>query len=1272
MVDTVPSPNFASASNTRKNDLFIAYTIEDIEFVKKLDTALRELGRNPWLDLEDIPYNINRTPEETWQHIHEGIQEADVFVFVISPNSIQSAKNLKELEFAIHNQKPIIPVVCHSVGDLAIPDALQDEAAWIQINLNDPNDPFEPLATRITYIHIYERLRQRAQEWVADKTNTDLLLYRSDLESVKAWIGQNTSEKLGLTALQTEYFEASKQAERRHLLPYQPDVFVSYSRRDKEFVAALCQALKQNKVKIWVDWENIPVAAPWREELKEGIRNADNFLFVMSSDSVASRYCHEEIEQAAAYKKRVITILLNKDYDRNQVHDAVKERNWIVLNSAGELDATMPKLLEAIQRDEKHVKTHTNLLLRAIEWDEHKRKEEFLLRGNKLREALQWLRNSQSTRDGEPKEPRPTDLQRDFLQTSHKHRRRTRLIRGLAIGLTSVGLVSALVVIAVKTLGEIKALVSSLEGKQELDALMVSLKAGHDLERQRFSSLLNWVNLNPQAQVVTALHQSIDDLNERNRLERHQGRIYQVSFLESTDLIASAGQDGTIQLWQKDGTPIATPLFGHTDDVVAIDFFPEQQQLVSASYDGTVKLWQILTNVDGSIRVKFIKTLTSFGRTGLSHDDWVYDVKFSPDHKYIASASQDGTIKIWTVQGDYQATLPVGQPVYNMAFSPDGQTLASASNDGIRLWTGKNFSQVKLLPDTESSFWVSFSPDGKRLVSSGNNAQIKLWQPNGTLIATLKGHEAAVYRAVFSHDSKVLASASGDNTVKLWNGKTGDWLRTLSGHQDAVYRVKFSPDDRTLASAGADDTIRLWQPQGLLSSPTKETVEFWAQKDNGSLLKTLTGHRNAILDIDFSKDGETLASASADASIRLWQTNNDTVPRLRHDFPVTDVSFSSSGQFLASSSSANLFFWQPQGTLIGQIKNAGGKGKINTLSFSPQGNLLATAGEDGVQLWHLPLNSAGQLQPPCPQKQSNPRLFWEIELEQRRLQTECPSSLLTFLLQAQNESQPKAVLSLSFSSNGQFLAIGGEEPFVRIWEQTDQKMQKLSVQGITTSLTFYPLDDRFLVAAGKRNAPSSPAPGIVLLQRQTDQPIQTIRQFRDEVLGNINSVRFSPDGKFLAAADETNNSIRLWSVSRSQNQLHFEPFKTLQGHTAPVLQLTYSSDAENPLLASASQDGTVKLWTATGSEIITFRKHRRDVSGVSFKPDGSMLASASVDRDVLLYSLPAGFSDEALQVLIRQGCELAKDYLKIDRVNEIYGQEEFSQIQQNKEACKAE
>jgi cell division protein FtsL len=229
------------------------------------------------------------------------------------------------------------------------------------------------------------------------------------------------------------------------------DIFISYSRRDKQFVVKLDQAFRARHRDPWIDWEDIHEGEAWRKAIQRGIECADTFIFVLSPDAASSEECRKELEQAIRLNKRIIPIVYR---DATNVHPVLAELNWIFFRDGDNFDVAFTKLLKAIDTDLPHVKTHTRLLSRAIEWEQG-RDDGFLLRGKDLGAAEQWLLQAVG------KEPLPTELQRKYLTKSRvveaantrlaEAGRRARRILGISIMTSGVSLAGAAIAIAVAT-----------------------------------------------------------------------------------------------------------------------------------------------------------------------------------------------------------------------------------------------------------------------------------------------------------------------------------------------------------------------------------------------------------------------------------------------------------------------------------------------------------------------------------------------------------------------------------------------------------------------------------------------------------------------------------------------------------------------------------------------------------------------------------------------------------------------------------------------------
>jgi hypothetical protein len=150
------------------------------------------------------------------------------------------------------------------------------------------------------------------------------------------------------------------------------DVFISYSRKDTAFVRRLHDALAARNRDTWVDWEDIPLTAEWWSEIQRGIEAADTFVFVISPDSARSKMCFDEVEHAHRNNKRIVPILhreVTEEPDQERLHWAISRHNWAFFRAEDDFDAAFDKLIDALDTDLDHVKRHTDLLLRARNWD---------------------------------------------------------------------------------------------------------------------------------------------------------------------------------------------------------------------------------------------------------------------------------------------------------------------------------------------------------------------------------------------------------------------------------------------------------------------------------------------------------------------------------------------------------------------------------------------------------------------------------------------------------------------------------------------------------------------------------------------------------------------------------------------------------------------------------------------------------------------------------------------------------------------------------------
>ncbi|TAD79227.1 MAG: hypothetical protein EA001_04795 [Oscillatoriales cyanobacterium] len=616
-----------------------------------------------------------------------------------------------------------------------------------------------------------------------------------------------------------------------------------------------------------------------------------------------------------------------------------------------------------------------------------------------------------------------------------------------------------------------------------------------------------------ELKVAATLQQALARIREYNRLEgpsAHSDIVWDVS-VGPQGTLATASADRTVRLWLSNGLPMQNAqdrpiVLRHNSSATNAVFSPDGRWLATSTGKGIGQL-QLWTSAG-----QFVREL---GR----HPDSIYCIAFSPNGQLVATASNDGTAKIWNLQGQLVATLAGHQGPVD---------------------------------------WVAFSPDGQRLVTASDDRTVRLWTVQGQELATLRGHSDIVMSVVFSADGRYLASGSLDKTIRVWTSG-GKPVRMIAAHQDGVLSVAFSADGRSIASAGKDKLVKYW------------TFE-------GALQQTFVGHTDRVTSVAFSPDGRSLISASYDRTVRLWRLQPESIVQITaHTDRIYGLDISQDGStILSAGSDRQVKLWDRKTRQPTYFTDPGGG--IGSAAISPDGQTILVGNNDGhVRLW----SRSGRLQ---------------------RILTDTKS-----VASSQNPNNPndQTVSSVAFSPNGELIAATYRNGRGYVWRRNGQTVTQFELASSDdrakrlNSITFSP-DSKWLATGGHDN--------LIRIWNLQGQQVRTLAGHSSAVT----DVTFSPDGRFLASAGD-DSTVRIWTANGNLIRV--------LGHGDAVNSVRFSPDGL--FLAAASWDGSVTLWSREGERLKTFKEHKAGVGAVRFSPDGQLLVSGGYDQQLIWRSLDA-------------------------------------------------
>ncbi|MGW6457111.1 nSTAND1 domain-containing NTPase [Streptomyces sp. NPDC055078] len=582
---------------------------------------------------------------------------------------------------------------------------------------------------------------------------------------------------------------------------------------------------------------------------------------------------------------------------------------------------------------------------------------------------------------------------------------------------------------------------------------------------------------------------------------------------------------------------IHTRLDGHTDTVRHIVWSPDGRSLATASRDGTARIFDA-----GSGRSLLV--LPSDGVM-------VEGVAWSPDSARVVTTGRDRLVRVWdAVTGRPVRALTGASDIGRQAaWSPDGRLIAATSKDAaVRVWDAETGALIHTLRGHSDDVWgVSWAPDSTRLASASHDQTAIVWDlTTGTPAVTLTGHSDFVEGIAWSPDGQGIATGSGDHTARIWDARTGELRLLLRGHDDYVWNPAWSPDSRALATASSDRTVRVVSTR------------------DAKVLAVLRGHTDTVWGVSWSPTGRRLATASTDGTGAVWDVRPPGAESLLIDggrSPVNQAAWSSDESRVATAADdATVRVWDATtGEPIGQTVL---DDRVWSVAWAPQDDRLALSTNDGTfrvmdECSNPVFEHRGDTTESCAWSPSGDRIATgghdgTVRLWDARSGTEVMSLA----------GHQDWIGRLAWSPTGRLLASVSDDRTCRLWDVRENR-QFTVLRGhdnYVDDIAWAPDEQRVATASGDWTA--------AVWDTTTGRRIDTLKGHE----GRVRAIAWSPDGRFIATGSD-DRTVRVWSAGT------FEEAVIAGVHRDKVTSVAWSRDGTR--LLTASCDGTARVWSAT-------------------------------------------------------------------------------------------
>jgi len=780
-------------------------------------------------------------------------------------------------------------------------------------------------------------------------------------------------------------------------------VFISYSRKDKEFVRKLADALAAQKREAWADWKDIPLTAEWQQEIFTNIEAADNFVFVISPESSASANCRREIDHAVANNKRMVPILHRLVPDE-AIPEALGKIQRIDFGENDNFDSKFAALIAAIDTDLPWTQIHTRLLTRAKEWEREAKDSSFLLRGKDLREAEQWMAGS-----GE-REPKPTTLHSQYILASRKAATRLQQIIVGAVTvafLVAVGL--AIYAFRQKNVAEQRLRLAAtrhlIGNSREMlhvqpdTALLLAAEAvaaSHPLaeSEQRAARDVLWDAMANTRSVEYFLHGldrdiislGVDntgrslyaadvsgivrwDLTSRSlagpKLIGPKGILF--SFWDvapspdgKTFYVAIAGT-GVLALDAESGKLLKAFNLGESEAVA-----PFSVRSIAVSADGrwlavgTCLAQGPTTFACGSATILVIdlRTQSVAKKISLANQTHIVKVAFRPGLTEIAAALEDGNVAVVDYSSGHlaykqAAKCQSGPEARVLAFSPDGQLLAIACSDkNIFLWVPGAVT-VRVINSGASPTALVFDRSGSSVAVGTEDGSIQIVDTKSGLTERRLRSLRGKINALTFGPNRLLFSATSSGEISAWNLAVKDEFSTDLPLQTApVSAAAVDNLHNIVAAATLWGEVVVWQLDGGNVRETHLASSGAGSRDKGSVAISPNGEKVAVGDCNRVED-----LLCKQGRIRIWNLREERrgpLTVLGHSGNVAAMLFLNENRLVSGGSDGSLLTWDLGNTSAPVLQAHVGDQGVLVIVRGSQGKMLIVGSYDGqISFWNV-------------------------------------------------------------------------------------------------------------------------------------------------------------------------------------------------------------------------------------------------------------------------------------------------------------------------------